>query len=106
MSCFCIELEARAPERNCLRSWQATIERDLLGDWLVEFRWGRIGTCGQHRRHATSSRDEAVARVRQSLKRRLSAPRRIGTVYQCRSLHDPEGWLSSDPVFSPPVQSA
>ena len=36
------------------------------------------------------------AKLRQLLKRRLTAPRRLGVAYCCRSLFDPYGWLAED----------
>lgn len=57
------------------------MERDLFGVFLVETRYGRIGTQG--RTLAKSFDDESQARdfIAKCLKKRQSAPRRIGTEY-------------------------
>tara|TARA_Y100000588_G_scaffold212843_1_gene226886 strand:- start:112 stop:249 length:138 start_codon:yes stop_codon:yes gene_type:complete len=36
------------------------------------------------------------AKLRQLLKRRLTAPRRLGVAYCCRLMFDPHGWLAED----------
>ena len=60
--------------------------------WLVDVTYGRIGARGRTIR--TLARDEAEARklVRQSLRRRGTARKRIGVGYELKELSDPEGW--------------
>lgn len=43
--------------------------------------YGRIGTRGRSKTYPCSSQDEALKRVKVILKRRLSAPKRIGVHY-------------------------
>jgi predicted DNA-binding WGR domain protein len=76
-----IYLEARSPANGCDRAYHITMERDLFGAFLVETRYGRIGARGHTL--ARSFADEAVARgfIDQCLRRRQSAPRRIGVEY-------------------------
>ena len=38
-----VELEVRKLSANCLRRWQLEISQDLLGAWVAEVRFGRIG---------------------------------------------------------------
>ena len=68
---------------------------DLFGNWLVEISYGRIGAVGRSRSYVV--RDEAQARrlVRRILKRRTTAPRRIGVAYRIIELIDPAGWVGS-----------
>lgn len=76
-----IYLEARNPESGCNRAYHITMERDLFGVFLVETRFGRIGSPG--RTLARSFEDESRARsfIDKCLHRRQSAPRRIGVGY-------------------------
>lgn len=101
MTCFAIDLEARSPEANHWRAYSIQVGPDLFGDWLVDVTFGRIGRPGQSKRYVALSEEEAVQQTRALLKRRLSAPKRIGVAYQCRRLIDPEDWLSEGPLFSP-----
>lgn len=95
MDAFRALLEARDPEHGCFRSYRLEAGTDLFGTWLVEIAFGRIGATGTRIRHAVS--DEAAARklVYKNLRRRASAPKRIGTSYRMRELRDPGNWLAS-----------
>jgi predicted DNA-binding WGR domain protein len=77
-----IALRAENPARNVRRAWRAEAGTDLFGMWLVQTRFGRIGTEG--RVLARSFADEAGARayLAASLRRRAGAVRRIGVAYQ------------------------
>ena len=90
---FRITLEARNPARGCLRHYRVEAGTDLFGVWLVEISYGRIGAVGRSRSYVV--RDEAEARrlVRRILKRRTTAPRRIGVAYRILDLIDPAGWV-------------
>ena len=79
---FEIELRAENPLTNCWRDYNLLLGRDLLGDWCISVRWGRIGTAGSTAMHGFGNRDEAVAFANVLLKRRLTAPRRIGCPYR------------------------
>ena len=74
-----IGLEARNPLANRMRRWIVEIGQDLLGMWLVDVEFGRIGSKGHRLRHAFF--DEPAAR--QALRRRATAPGRIGVAYRC-----------------------
>lgn len=78
-----IVLEARNPQRNCQRSWQLSLDQDLLGDWTIRTRFGRIGQFGRELIHVFAAEADALEHVRQALRRRAGAPRRIGTAYRC-----------------------
>jgi hypothetical protein len=93
MESFCIRLEASDPAQGRFRAYRIEAGTDLLGDWVVDVTYGRIGTGGRLIRHVAS--DEAQARriVHHCLQRRATAPRRIGVGYQLRELADPENWL-------------
>ena len=88
---FRITLEARNPARQCFRQYRVEAGTDLFGVWVVEISSGRIGTAGRSRSYVL--RDEGGARhlAQSILKRRASAPRRIGVAYHIRELIDPAG---------------
>jgi predicted DNA-binding WGR domain protein len=95
MDAFTATLEASDPARNHFRAYRIEAGTDLLGDWLVEVTYGRIGSPGRTLRQ--SVRDETAARklVGQHLRRRATARRRIGVSYQLRELADPGQWIST-----------
>jgi predicted DNA-binding WGR domain protein len=77
-----IALRAENPVSNCWRDYSLVLGRDLLGDWCISVRWGRIGTAGSTAMHGFGNRNEAVTFASTLLKRRLTAPRRIGCPYR------------------------
>jgi hypothetical protein len=91
-----IEQEARNPAANRLRRWQLDLGKDLLGAWIAEVRFGRIGSQGRLLRHVFASEDEALAFMRRRLRRRATAPARIGVPYLgVRSLAEERELLDS-----------
>lgn len=92
---FRITLEARNPARKCFRHYHVEAGTDLFGVWVVEIGYGRIGTAGRSRRYVVRDEKEARRLVQSILKRRASAPRRIGVAYQIRDLIDPRKWAVS-----------
>ena len=96
MTLFACSLEARLPAINLARAYHITVSQDLFGVYVIEITFGRIGAPGRSLRLSTDGIASARAMLRQVLKRRMSAPRRLGAAYRCRSLYDPEGWLASD----------
>lgn len=78
-----IGLEARNPSTNRMRRWSVEIGQDLLGMWLVDIEFGRIGSKCRRLRHAFSDEPAAQAYVGQALRRRATAPARIGVAYRC-----------------------
>lgn len=99
MERFRVRLEACDPERGRFRAYRIAAGTDLFGVWTVETTFGRTGTAGRTIREAVP--DEAAARklVRQHLRRRGTAPKRIGVAYQLRELDGPEDWM---PEIAPP----
>jgi hypothetical protein len=78
-----IELEARNPIANCLRRWSIELSQDLLGMWIVDTEFGRIGSRGRQLRHVFPSYSAAQAFIGRGLRRRATAPVRIGVAYRC-----------------------
>jgi predicted DNA-binding WGR domain protein len=80
-------LEARDPERNIHRAYSLAYGQDLFGNWVVETTYGRIA--GKGRTIVTVvDNEEALKYVQKSLKRRQSAPKRIGVAYKVRTTLD------------------
>jgi predicted DNA-binding WGR domain protein len=83
-----IYLEARAPRRRCHRAYAIELVRDLFGVWLVEMTYGRIGTQGRTKVRSFAQLSDAHRQVTTCLRRRATAPQRIGVAYEIvRSRH-------------------
>src|ERR1700735_1656903 len=100
-----VAFEAHNAELNHHRRYQITLGRDLLDDWTVAIRYGRTGQGGQEKRFASSKADEVRAVIRDRLRRRLSAPKRIGCSYRMTMLNTAPGfeaaaWLPGDILTS------
>lgn len=96
-----ISFEAHNAELNHHRRYEITVGRDLFDDWNVSIRYGRIGQHGHTKRFAGPRDDEMKAVIRDRLRRRLSAPKRIGCPYRMTSLNTAAGfdvaaWLPGD----------
>src|SRR5262249_11981470 len=79
-----VGFEAHHAELNHHRRYEITVGRDLIGDWTVCIRYGRIG---QVRRFAGPHDGDTKAVVRDRLRRRLSAPKRIECAYRMTKLN-------------------
>jgi predicted DNA-binding WGR domain protein len=77
-----VAFEAHHVENNHHRRYEVTIGRDLLDDWTVAIRYGRTGQGGRELRYASAEAEEMRAIIRDRLRRRLSAPKRIGCPYR------------------------
>ncbi len=96
-----LAFEAHHADRNHHRRYEVRIGRDLLEDWTVTIRYGRVGQGGQERRYGSREPETLRAILRDRLRRRLSAPRRIGCSYQLTNLSEAPGfdagdWLPAD----------
>ena len=65
---------------------------DLFGAWLVEMSYGRIGTFGRTKARSFSTADAAAAAVKACLRKRASAPHRIGVAYRLKSAAQYGDW--------------
>lgn len=83
---FSILLEARNPARNIWRSYHLAAGRDLFGDWIVELTYGRIGARGHTKVILVADEDEARRTIEACLKRRQSAPKRLGVKYETKAI--------------------
>jgi predicted DNA-binding WGR domain protein len=97
---LCIRLEARSAAHRCFRAYEIVVGQDLFGAWLVEMRYGRIGTTGRAKARSFATTEDALAQVNTCLRKRATAPRRIGVAYHVRrvtrspGLDQPAGAIS------------
>lgn len=77
-----VTFEAHNAEKNHHRCYQVILGRDLLDDWTVTIRYGRTGQGGRELRYAASEAEAMRTIIRDRLRRRLSAPKRIGCPYR------------------------
>jgi predicted DNA-binding WGR domain protein len=82
MNVLGILLHARNPERNIARAYTLRMGQDLFGNWIVQIIYGRIGTKGIVKNYLCDSKEQALEKVREILKRRKSAPQRLGCPYK------------------------
>ncbi|RKF18977.1 WGR domain-containing protein [Altericroceibacterium spongiae] len=73
---------AEDPARNIARAYHLSVSHDLFGWICVETRWGRIGCTGQSQRRAFPEEQEARRYIRSIMRKRATAPARIGTAYR------------------------
>ena len=78
MTSLYILLEARSAAQRCWRSYEIEMGADLFGVWLVEMSYGRIGTMGRSKVRSFATAADAQAQVHACLRKRATAPRRIG----------------------------
>lgn len=100
---FTIAFEAHHTEKNHHRRYQVTVGRDLLDDWTVAVCYGRAGQAGRELRYASPKPDVMKAVIRDRLRRRLSAPKRIGCAYRLSAFNvapgfDTSAWLPGDVI--------
>ncbi len=106
-----VSLEAHNAERNHHRRYELRLGRDLFGDWTVCLLYGRIGRGGQMVRHSGPDPERLRKVVKESLRRRLSAPKRIGCCYQLSGLSacsdiDMGFWLPAEALAAFTASSA
>ena len=94
-SLITLAFEAHHAERNHHRHYEVRIGRDLLDDWTVTIRYGRTGQGGQERRYGSRDPETLRAIIRERLRRRLSAPKRIGCSYRLASFSEAPGFNAS-----------
>lgn len=77
-----IYLEARNPARNVMRAYRITLSEDLFGAFLVETRFGRIGTFGRLQTNSFDTEVLARSFIERCLSRRRGSVRRNGAPYE------------------------
>ena len=68
MTSLHILLEARSAARRCWRSYEIEVGADLVGVWLVEMSYGRIGTMGRSKVRSYATAADAQAQVHACLR--------------------------------------
>lgn len=87
---FSILLEACNPEKRHWRSYYIASGEDLLGHWVVEVTYGRIGAKGHKKTKIFPDEEAARQEVLKCLKRRTGAPKRLGVAYKVKTVLCPE----------------
>ena len=98
-----IALEAHNDDLNHHRGYEITVGRDLLDDWTLSIRYGRVGCGYQTQKFARKDKDQIRAIIRERLRRRRSAPKRIGCAFRVTRLDavpefDASAWLPDDSI--------
>jgi hypothetical protein len=96
-----IAFEAHHSERNHHRRHQVTVGCDLLDDWTVAICYGRADQEGRELHCASPKPDDMKAVIRDRLRRRPSAPKRIGFAYRLSAFtaapgFDTSAWLPGE----------
>jgi predicted DNA-binding WGR domain protein len=91
-----VAFEAHHAEKNHHRRYEVRVGRDLFDAWTVVVRYGRTGQGGQERRYAFSEPEALRALLRDRLRRRLSAPKRIGCAYRLAAFSHAPGFPAAD----------
>lgn len=110
--------EAHNPSANRHRRYEVRVGRDLFGEWTLCLAFGRTGQAGQQLVFSASSAEPLKTKLRDHLRRRLTAPRRIGCAYRLVAIDaaaglDASAWLppallgrlaqnASCPAIAPP----
>lgn len=96
-----LTLEAHNDERNHHRRYEIVVGKDLFNEWTLTTRFGRLGKGGQEKRFASPDPETMRKVFRNCLRRRLSAPSRIGCAYRLTGLDSDAGfdaayWVSAE----------
>ena len=75
------------------------VRDDLFGAWLVDMSYGRIGTIGRSKIRSFATIEDTQDQVRACLRKRATAPRRIGGAYHVRRVDRNEGWGNRGPTI-------
>jgi predicted DNA-binding WGR domain protein len=96
-----VAFQAHHDANNHHRHYAVTLGRDLLDHWTVSITYGRTGQAGRELRYAAPAPEPIKAVIRDRLRRRLSAPKRIGCPYRLAAYtaapgFDAAAWLPGD----------
>ena len=76
-----ISLRAVNPERNINRVYEIVLSKALFNTWGVIIAYGRYGQASKQRTYNFQCVEEAKSFINKVLKKRLTAPKRIGCAY-------------------------
>ena len=92
MESICIRLEALSAVHRCFRAYGIDVSQDLFGAWMVEMSYGRIGTMGRTKVRSFGTTEQAQEQVDVCLRKRSTAPQRIGVAHRVRRIVRSEAW--------------
>src|SRR5580704_10152356 len=90
------KLAARSAVHRCFRAYQIDVGADLFGVWLVEMSYARIGRTGRSKIRSLTTIEGAQAQVYACLRKRATAPRRVGVAYRVCGRTRCEQWCQPD----------
>ena len=102
MHLLSIHLQAKLPERNIFRAYHLGVWQDLLGDWILQITYGRIGAQGTTKTYLCASQEEALHQVKRLLRRRRSSAQRIGCEYTLIEMKGQENVQDKRILIFPP----
>ena len=100
-------MEAINPQAGHYRAYRIEFGKDLLEDWLIKTTFGKIGKRGTTKNYAYPNPQLAYKNIRETLKRRFTAQKRIGCNYEVKkcsmNLSDDlmDQWYKDFPEFTP-----
>lgn len=77
-----IDMVAISETLNIRRRYRISVSHDLFNHVIVDLHWGRIGTRGCSTRHSFAAQTDAEKFVKEVLRRRTTAKKRLGVGYQ------------------------
>ena len=92
MRSWYVRLEAKWAARRPFRSYELAVGPDFFGAWMVEMSYGRIGAVGRTKVRSFETAEAAQAQVHVCLRKRATAPRRIGVGYQLQRVDGSMAW--------------
>ena len=92
VSSWRVRLEAKCAARRCFRNYEIAMGADLFGVWMVEMSYGRIGAVGRTKVRSFETAEAARAQAYVCLRKRATAPRRIGDGYQLQRVDGSMAW--------------
>ena len=92
VSSWRVRLEAKCAARRCFRNYEIAMGADLFGVWMVEMSYGRIGAAGRTKVRSFETAEAARAQAYVCLRKRATAPRRIGDGYQLQRVDGSMAW--------------
>jgi predicted DNA-binding WGR domain protein len=78
------------------RAYEITVGLDLLGIWVAEMTYGRIGAVGRTKMRSFTRIEDAAAAVNASLRRRATLPGHVGVAYLLRRVEFEPAWPKVD----------
>jgi len=96
MIVFSILLDADYPELNIRRSYLIEAGEDILGNWIVEINYGRIGCKGKKKTFLMECEEDAKKEVKNRLRKRERLVKKKGVGYSVKFIYGNDWFESSN----------